>query len=86
MDEDDATRKMILRVQMEDLASIWTLSASSAIDDAELDADVALRLYRQELRAAEQQNDDKGSAQAVAQDELRQRDAVLADREAARRL
>jgi hypothetical protein len=84
--DDDETRKMILRLQMENLASIWTTSTTSTIDDAELDADVSLRLYRQELRAAEQQIDDERSAQAVAQDELRQRDALLADREAARRL
>jgi hypothetical protein len=83
--DDDETRKLILRLQMEDLATIWA-SSTPANDDAELDTDVSLRLYRQELRIAEQHIEDRHSAQIVAQDELRQRDAIQADREAARRL
>ena len=86
MEDDDDTRKLILRLQMEDLASIWASSTTSTDDGTELDADVSLRLYRQELRTAEQQIEDEHSAQAAAQDEHRQRDAILADREAARRL
>jgi hypothetical protein len=84
--DDDETRKLILHLQMDDLATIWASSITSTNDDAEPDTDVSLRLYRQELRTAEQQIEDRRSAQAVAQDELRQRDAVRADREAARRL
>jgi hypothetical protein len=84
--EDDDTRKLILRLQMEDLASIWASSTTSNDDATEFDADVSLRLYRQELRTAEQQIEDEHSAQAAAQDEHRQRDAVVADREVARRL
>jgi hypothetical protein len=84
--EDDDTRKLILRLQMEDLASIWATSTTSNDDATEFDADVSLRLYRQELRTAEQQIEDEHSAQAAAQNEHRQRDAILADREAARRL
>jgi hypothetical protein len=85
MDENE-TRKLILRLQMEDLATIWVSSTTSTDDAADLDADTSLRLYRRELRTAEQQIEDRHSAQAVAQDELRQRDAIQADREAARRL
>jgi hypothetical protein len=84
--DDDETRKLVLRLQMEDLASIWASSTTSTDDAADLDADVSLRLYRRELRTAEQQIEDECSAQAVAQDELRQRDVIQADREAARRL
>lgn len=84
MGNDDESRKLILRLQMEDLASIWTSSAADGA--AALDTDVSLRLYRQELRTAEQQIEDEHSAQAAAQDEIRQRDAILADREAARHL
>jgi hypothetical protein len=82
---EDETRKLILSLQMEDLATIWA-SSTPTNDDAELDTDVSLRLYRQELRIAEQHIEDRHSAQTVAQDELRQRDAIQADREAARRL
>ncbi|KAH0160733.1 hypothetical protein KCU67_g6615, partial [Aureobasidium melanogenum] len=78
--------RLILRLQMEDLASIWASSTTSTDDGTELDADVSLRLYRHELRTADQQIDDGVSARAAAQDELRQRDAIRADREEARRL
>jgi hypothetical protein len=84
--DDDESRKLILRLQMEDLATIWVSSTTSTDDDAELDADVSLRLYRQELRTAEQQIEDQRSTQAAAQNEHRQRDFIRADREAARRL
>ncbi|KAG9672401.1 hypothetical protein KCU99_g6929, partial [Aureobasidium melanogenum] len=84
--DDDETRRLILRLQMEDLASIWASSTTSTDDGTELDADVSLRLYRHELRTADQQIDDGVSARAAAQDELRQRDAIRADREEARRL
>jgi hypothetical protein len=83
--DDCETRKLILRLQMEDLAAIWPSHTTSTDDAANLDANLSLRLYRQELRAAEQQIDDRRSARAVAQDGLRQRDAVRADCEAARR-
>ncbi|KAG9760693.1 hypothetical protein KCU73_g2758, partial [Aureobasidium melanogenum] len=84
--DDDETRRLILRLQMEDLASIWASSTTSTDDGTELDADVSLRLYRHGLRTADQQIDDGVSARAAAQDELRQRDAIRADREEARRL
>ncbi|KAG9522308.1 hypothetical protein KCV07_g3105, partial [Aureobasidium melanogenum] len=84
--DDDETRRLILRLQMEDFASIWASSTTSTDDGTELDADVSLRLYRHELRTADQQIDDGVSARAAAQDELRQRDAIRADREEARRL
>jgi hypothetical protein len=71
---------------MEDLASIWASSTTSTDDGTELDADVSLRLYRHELRTADQQVDDGISARAAAEDELRQRNAIGADREEARRL
>ncbi|KAG9516063.1 hypothetical protein KCU93_g9291, partial [Aureobasidium melanogenum] len=84
--DDDETRRLILRLQMEDLASIWASSTTSIDDGTELDADVSLRLYRHELRTADQQIDNGISARAAAQDELHQRDAIRADREEARRL
>lgn len=84
--DDDETRRLILRLQMDDLASIWALSTTSTEDGTELDADVSLRLYRHELRTANQQIEDRVSARAAAEDELRQRDAMRADREEARRL
>ncbi|KAH0367815.1 hypothetical protein KCU65_g4466, partial [Aureobasidium melanogenum] len=83
---DDETRRLILRLQMDDLASIWASSTTSTDDGTELDADVSLRLYRHELRTADQQIDDRISARAAAADDLRQRDAMEADRDAARRL
>lgn len=86
MDDDGETHKLILRLQKEDLAAIWASSTTPTDDTAALDADVSLRLYRQEFRTAEQQIEDERSAQAAAQNEVRQRDAILADREAARRL
>jgi hypothetical protein len=63
--DDDETRNSFLRLQMEDLATIWA-SSTPTNDDAELDANTSLRLYRQELRTAEQQIEDRCSAQAVA--------------------
>lgn len=51
--DDDETRRLILRLQMEDLASIWASSTASSNDGTELDADVSLRLYRHELRTAD---------------------------------
>ncbi|KAK6003348.1 hypothetical protein QM012_001193 [Aureobasidium pullulans] len=84
--DDDETRRLILRLQMEDLASIWVSSTTSADDGTELDADLPLRLYRHELRAANQQIDDSISARAAAEDELRRRDTMKADREEAHRL
>jgi hypothetical protein len=50
--DDDETRKLILRLQMENLATIWA-SSTPTNDDAELDTDVSLRLYRQQLRTAQ---------------------------------
>ncbi|CAD0101059.1 unnamed protein product [Aureobasidium mustum] len=84
--DDDETRRLILRLQMEDLASIWASSTTSADHDNDLNADVSLRLYRHELRTANQQIDDRISARAAADDELRQRNAIRADRQEARRL
>ncbi|KAG9844860.1 hypothetical protein KCU98_g7097, partial [Aureobasidium melanogenum] len=84
--DDDETRRLILRLQMEDLASIWASSTTTTDDGTELDADVSLRLYRHELRTADQQIDDMRSARTAAEDELRQRNAIRADREEARRL
>jgi len=86
MDDDGETHKLILRLQMEDLAAIWASSTTHTDDTTALDADVSLRLYRQELRTAEQQIEDRCAAQTAARDVLRQRDAILADRETARRL
>lgn len=84
--DDYETRRLILRLQMEDLASIWATSTTSADDDNDLDADISLRLYRHELRTADQQIDDRISARAAAEDELRQRNAIRADRQEARRV
>lgn len=84
--DDDETRRLVLRLQLGDLASIWASSTASTDDGTELDADVSLRLYRHELRTADQQIDDRISARAAAEDELRQRNAMRADREEARRL
>lgn len=84
--DDEESRRLILSVQMDDLASVWASSTTSNDDAIALNADVSLGLYRQELRTAEQQIDDECAAQTAAQDEIRRRDAILADREAARRL
>lgn len=84
--DDDETHKLILRLQMEDLTAIWASSTTSTEDGTKVDADVSLRLYRHELRTANQQIDDRISARAAAEDEIRQRDALSADREEARRL
>ena len=78
--DDDNSRKVILRLRMEDLASIW---ASFNTDNAAtLHADVSLRLYS----TAEPHTEDSHAAQTVAtQDGPRQGDSNLAGRGAARR-
>lgn len=76
---DEETRRLILRLQSEDLASIWSSSTTAANDGTESDADMALRVYRQELRAADQLIEDRRLARSIAQDEIRSREVVRSD-------
>lgn len=78
--DDDNSRKVILRLRMEDLASIW--ASFNTNNAAALHADVSLRLYS----TAEPHTEDSHAAQTVAtQDGPRQGDTNLAGRGAARR-
>ncbi|KAI5215616.1 hypothetical protein AUEXF2481DRAFT_89237 [Aureobasidium subglaciale EXF-2481] len=84
--DDEETRKLILRVQSEDLASIWNADNTESPDGLESDTNMAMRLFGQELCTAEQQIDDRRVARAVALVGFRQDVIVRADGVEARRL
>ncbi|KAI5204552.1 hypothetical protein E4T39_03570 [Aureobasidium subglaciale] len=84
--DDEATRKLILRVQNEDLTSIWAAAAANEHDDIDSDVEMSLRVCSEELRAGEQQIDDRVVARAVALNDFRQDVMIRADGVEARRL
>lgn len=83
---DNGSRKLILRLSIEDPAAICAPSTTSTTDAAALYVDVSLRSCRQEQLRAEQQTEDQLSAWTAAQDEIRQRDAISTDGKASHRI
>jgi len=84
--DDKGSRKLILRLQIEDLPAIWVSSTTSTTKAATLHVDVSLSLCGQEQRTAEQRTEDDSSARIAGQDEMRQRVATSTDGEVAHRL